>query len=377
MWMGEGARETLRYFWRRETEEGSPTARAMALLSPGQRLVRARLVRVAARSATVGTCIACASTPSHALLYTAFLCLAILGSGRLATLLQQPQSGRERRAIGLGLCVLGAVCATAAAAIIAMNPVPAATADLPADQGQAAHYHIARGGRRALYEPLWWIPSFYQILAFFLPLAAAAMLHSIQQHVYGTNLPDFGLQSAKQYEQVGEAMTEEALRALIQSLRRRGLPANLSEHARERFEMTNGRDGLTGVLRSEALRWVRHAAADDERAYEGCGFRIAADGSRIDEEDASSGDSDSDLAEEPIVRQPPGSPLRSWDYRRTPLTGREEPPDDPATWNNLMLVKKVARRVRQVTEQQRTIHPAWLALCKLLEDMWDCVLPGL
>ena len=243
-------------------------------------------------------------------------------------------------------------------------------------------------------------------------------------------------------------MTQSALSELGASIRRRGVPYGLSARARARLADVADGEG-TGVTRAEALRWVRHAAVDDERTFEGCGFRIGDDGRRIDDDDDDGADSDEDLdGPEPPAEGGVDSPLRAADYggsraargaatlprpprpaaalspprsppphlsdilsadptlfasgaprvspfqpnvgllragaargRRlpasplaadtpadTPMTRPRhvpadippgsEPGDDAATWANLLLVRRVATRVRDVTARRRALLPA-------------------
>ena len=109
-------------------------------------------------------------------------------------------------------------------------------------------------------------------------------------------------------------MTQSALSELGASIRRRGVPYGLSARARARLADVADGEG-TGVTRAEALRWVRHAAVDDERTFEGCGFRIGDDGRRIDDDDDDGADSDEDLdGPEPPAEGGVDSPLRAADY---------------------------------------------------------------
>jgi len=307
------------------------------LLSPGQRLLRARLTRYAARAGVIGTCIACATQPTWTPIYTAVLCAALQAPGYLAATLQRQTSAGRKRAIGAALCVLGAVFACIGAYVVAGAPAAA----------DHDHLHTNhRSGRlhRPRYDPLWWIPMFRSIVAFCSPLAAAVALQLADRHLRSAgSLPTFGLQSRAEFTDVGDETTESSLRALGAAVRQRGLPQNVSDHARDRLEMLAQGGQATGLLRSEALRWVRHAAVDDERAFAGCGFSIGEDGRRIDEDRDSGSDSNDDPDEDETVlpEGEPGSPLRSCDYRRN--AGHPEDEDEEATFGNLRLVRTVRR----------------------------------
>lgn len=309
------------------------------LLTPAQRLRRARLARLAACTAVVTTCTACAVWPALTPIYTVAFCVALQVPSYLAAALRRQSTAGQKRAIGVALCALGAACAVAAACIAAANGSAPPSGAASSIDIQPAVGPRRVGGRRR-YDPLWWIPSVRVLAAFLSPVGAAALLGLFGRYARCFELPTFGLQTQDEYAAAGEVATEQSIQALAEELRERGIPLAVSEHARRRLELLAAGGGeATGLLRSEALCWFRQAATSDGT---GAGFTIGTDGRRIDEDDGASSDgSDGDLAEMSMPREPPGSPLRSWDYRGKPLRETDETFDEPANWSNLRLVKKV------------------------------------
>jgi hypothetical protein len=257
-------------------------------------------------------------------------------------MLRRQSSTGQKRAIGAALCVLGAACAAAAACIVAASDAaPPSSVGATVDHGQ----RTARGtlGRRK-YDPLWWIPSLRVLTAFFSPVAAAAILRFFDRYARGSELPNFGLQTEDEYTAASDAATKRSLGALATELRERGIPPTVSEHARRRLEMLAAGGGqATGLLRSEAMQWVRHAAAPEaERAALAFGFSIGHDGRRIDEGRGSDGSSsDGEMAETSMDREPSRSALRRWDDGNKAVRQGDEPTDEPANWSNVRLIKQV------------------------------------
>jgi len=376
------------------------TCRSMSLLTPSQKLLRARLIRYAARGGVLFTCAACAVRPALSPLYCLLFLLALQSPKLLMTALQS--RGRDaKRALGTVLCVLGAVCLLVCAYLVAAAGSSGAPAPLPPDEtsavdaarlvsgagelraGPEAYWLEAR--RRAewrrgaalhhLLEWLRWLAR--TVLAALSPLAATIAMRLCTGLLHRTEMPSFGLQSQAEYEEERERVTQSALSELGASIRRRGVPYGLSARARARLADVADGEG-TGVTRAEALRWVRHAAVDDERTFEGCGFRIGDDGRRIDDDDDDGADSDEELdGPEPPAEEGVDSPLRAADYGGSRAAGGIEPGDDAATWANLLLVRRVATRVRDVTARRRALLPALQAVSEALEAMWALVLPGI
>jgi hypothetical protein len=269
--------------------------------------------------------------------------VALQAPSYLTATLQRQSTAGQKRVIGAALCALGAACALVAAWIVAASGTAppsgvAATIDsLPAVDPR-------RVSSRQRYDPLWWIPSLRVLAAFFSPLGAAAVLRLSERYARNSKLPTFGLQTEDEYGAASEVATQLSLRALAGELQKRGVPSTVSEHARRRLELLAAGGGqATGLLRSEALRWVRHAADIDNNTA--ADFTIGPDGRRVDGDEgvSSDGSDESDLAEANLPREPAGSPLRSWDYRAKPLLQGDETLDETASWSNIRLVKQVGQ----------------------------------
>lgn len=347
------------------------------MLTPGQRLRRARLTRVAVRAGVFTACAACAARPGNAPLYCAVFCAALQLPAYLLPWLHRQSSAANTRAIGAGLCVLGAGCAAAAAyLIVAAVDAPPRTAAVDGAVSGAGGWDGPHVGRRRMgqrrFDPLWWFPASRGVVAGMSPIAAAAAMRLCSSLLRHSDVPSFGLKSRDEYAQARDDLTETSVRQLGTAVR---LPNGLSAHARNR--LADVADGATGVTRAEALRWVRHVVAStDDLASAGCGFRIGEDGRRIDEGADEGSDSGDDLDEPSPLREGPGSPLRSDDYCRPSVPGQADD-DDAATWRNLQLVRLFAARVEKVSAQRRALLPGWLWLCGVVEEMWGFVLPGL
>ena len=205
----------------------------MSLLTPSQKLLRARLIRYAARGGVLFTCAACAVRPALSPLYCLLFLLALQSPKLLMTALQS--RGRDaKRALGTVLCVLGAVCLLVCAYLVAAAGSSGAPAPLPPDEtedaaveaedaaaeaarlvsgaaelraGPEAYWLEARrrAERRrgaALHHLLEWLRWLARtVLAALSPLAATIAMRLCTGLLHRTEMPSFGLQSQAEYEE--------------------------------------------------------------------------------------------------------------------------------------------------------------------------------